>query len=388
MSFSSNTQQNGKTLRTETQTVDVLVSGASFAGLTTAFWMNRLGYKVTVVEIAKGLKMGGSPVDIKGRTVDIVKRMGLLERIQTGSLKAKAIDFLDVKGTPIAKLPAQADDGKDSNSEYEIERDTLLQMMFEAVEGGVKFLFDDSIARIEESADEIAVTFKSGKQRSYSLMFGCDGNRSSVRRMCFGEESAYSHFLQNYSSITIVDKLLIEEDTAQMYNVPGKVVMLSAYNNKTDIIFCFHSEKEIPYDYRDLQEQRGIILQQFSGEGWRTSELLEEAARSGNFYFDKMCQIRMPSWTKGRVALVGDAGYCASPAAGLGGSLAIIGAAALADAFTKHPGNLEAAFQEYNDSLRPFVEDVQAQAVNFGLEMFVPRSEEALQKRNAQLGLS
>ncbi len=80
---------------------------------------------------------------------------------------------------------------------------------------------------------------------------------------------------------------------------------------------------------------------------------------------------------------MGDAGYCASPAAGMGGSLAIVGATALADAFTKHPGDLEAAFQEYDESLRPFVENVRARAVNFGLAMFVPRSEEAIQKRNA-----
>jgi 2-polyprenyl-6-methoxyphenol hydroxylase-like FAD-dependent oxidoreductase len=219
-------------------------------------------------------------------------------------------------------------------------------------------------------------------------LFGCDGNHSSVRRMCFGEESAYSYFLQNYFSITIVDRLLIEEDTAQIYNVPGKAVMLNAYNNKTDIIFCFHSEKEIPYDYRDQEEQRRIIRQQFRNEGWRTRELLEELLSSRDFYFDKMCQVRMPSWTKGRVALVGDAGYCASPAAGMGGSLAIVGATALADAFKKYPEEYEAAFQQYSDSLRPFLEDVQAQAVNFGLEMFVPRSEEALEKRNTHFNYS
>jgi 2-polyprenyl-6-methoxyphenol hydroxylase-like FAD-dependent oxidoreductase len=379
-------QQTAIAAETKRQHLYVLVSGASFAGLATAFWMNRLGYTVTVVEIGKGLKMGGSPVDIKEGTVDIVKRMGLLERIQANSLKAKGIDFLGVDGARIAKMPAQAD-VQHSNPEYEIERDTLLHMMFEEVKSDVEFLFDDSIARIDESADEVAVTFKSGKQRSFSLLFGCDGNHSSVRRMCFGEESAYSYFLQNYFSITIVDKLLIEEDTAQMYNVPGKVVMLNAYNNKTDIIFCFYSENEIPYSYRDQDEQRGIILQQFSSEGWRTRELLEELSRCRDFYFDKMCQIRMPSWTKGRVALVGDAAYCASPAAGMGGSLAIVGATALADAFQKYPGDFEAAFQEYNDSLRPFVEDVQTQAINFGLEMFVPRSEEALQRRNAHFSI-
>ncbi|MGF7182142.1 FAD-dependent monooxygenase [Tunturiibacter psychrotolerans] len=374
-------------VETERLRLNVLVSGASFAGLATAFWMNRLGYRVTVVEVGKGLKTGGSPVDIKEGTVDIVKRMGLLERIQASSLKAKAVDFLDVEGVRIARTPAQSGGAQGSNPEYEIERDALLHMMFEEVKSDVEFLFDDSIARLEETADEVAVTFKSGRQQSFSLLFGCDGNHSSVRRMCFGEESAYSHFLQNYFSITIVDKLLIEEDTAQMYNVPGKVVMLNAYNNKTDIIFCFYSEKEVPYSYRDQEEQRGIILQQFGGEGWRTRELLEELSRYRDFYFDKMCQIRMPSWTKGRVALVGDAGYCASPAAGMGGSLAIVGATALADAFQKHPGSFEAAFRAYNDSLRPFVEDVQAQAVNFGLEMFVPRSEDALQRRNAHFSV-
>jgi len=375
-------------VETERLRLNVLVSGASFAGLATAFWMNRLGYRVTVVEVGKGLKTGGSPVDIKEGTVDIMKRMGLLERIQASSLKAKAVDFLDVEGVRIARMPAQSGGAQGTNPEYEIERDALLHMMFEEVKSDVEFIFDDSIARLEETADQVAVTFKSGRQRSFSLLFGCDGNHSSVRRMCFGEESAYSHFLQNYFSITIVDKLLIEEDTAQIYNVPGKVVMLNAYNNKTDIIFCFYSEKEVPYSYRDQEEQRGIILQQFGGEGWRTRELLEELSRCRDFYFDKMCQIRMPSWTKGRVALVGDAGYCASPAAGMGGSLAIVGAPALADAFQKHPESFEAAFREYNDSLRPFVEDVQAQAVNFGLEMFVPRSEEALQRRNAHFSVS
>ena len=114
-----------------------------------------------------------------------------------------------------------------------------------------------------------------------------------------------------------------------MYNVPDKAIMVNAYNNKTDVIFCFNSEKEIPYDYRDFDQQRNIILEQFAGQSWRTAELLDEVEHSGNFYFDKFCQVKMPSWTKGRVALVGDAGYCASPAAGMGGSLAMSGAAAI-----------------------------------------------------------
>jgi 2-polyprenyl-6-methoxyphenol hydroxylase-like FAD-dependent oxidoreductase len=361
-----------------------LVSGASFAGLSTAYWMNRLGYTVTVVEIGKTLKRGGTPVNIEGDTVDIVRRMGLLERIQSSSLPTRPVEFVDARGACLGVMSAQAGTMGSSAPEYEIERDELLRMQFEDVRNDVEFLFGDSIARLEESADGVTVTFKSGKQRVFSLVFGCDGNHSAVRRMCFGEESAYSVFLQLYFSISIVDRLLIEENTSQIYNVPDKIVMLTAYNGKTDIAFCFFSEREILYDYRDQEKQRHMIREQFEGEGWRTRELLEEVSRCRDFYFDKLCQIKMPSWTKGRVALVGDAAYCASPAAGMGGSLAIVGATALADAFQKHPDNFEAAFQEYNDSLRPFIENVQADAIEFGLETFAPRSEEAIRARNAR----
>jgi 2-polyprenyl-6-methoxyphenol hydroxylase-like FAD-dependent oxidoreductase len=162
--------------------------------------------------------------------------------------------------------------------------------------------------------------------------------------------------------------------------------MLNAYKHKTDIIFGFASEAEIPYDYRDEAQQRRIVSEQFAGAGWRTAELLREVEGSTSFYFDKLCQIRMPSWSRGRVALVGDAGYCASPAAGMGGSLAIDGAAALADAMRAHRGDYTRAFREYDEKLRPFIDEVQAEAVRVGLETLVPRTEAAIRERNAKLG--
>ena len=276
---------------------------------------------------------------------------------------------------------------KPEEEEYEIERDVLLDMLFYEVKDGVEFLFGESIAGLEQSDEEVTVSFTSGRQRSFSFVLGCDGTHSAVRRMCFGDESAYLLFLKNYFSLTIVDKLLIAEDTSQMFSVPGRTVMLNAYNGKTDIAFCFISEEEIDYDRRKQDEQKQIILEHFEGQGWRTRELLKEMSECDDFYFDKLCQIRMDSWTKGRVALVGDAGYCPSPAAGMGGSMAILGAAALADALGKFSGDLKAAFQEYDERFHPTVEAIQTQAVEVGLEMFMPRSEEAIQRRNRLLGV-
>jgi 2-polyprenyl-6-methoxyphenol hydroxylase-like FAD-dependent oxidoreductase len=363
----------------------VLVAGASFAGLATAYWMNRLGYHVTVVEVGKGLKRGGTPVDIREGTVEIIKRMGLFERTWARKLQTRSMSFKNGHGVTIVETPAQPAEEQSASGDYEIDRDVLLDIMFDAVKDDVEFLFGDSIAALDETADAVAVTFNGGSHRSYSLLFGCDGNHSSVRRLHFGPESEYAFFLQNYFAVEVVPGLLIESNTSLIYNVPGRAVMINSYKDKTDVVVTFFSEDEIPYNYRDQAEQRQILTSHFAKENAVLRDWLAKMGNSNDFYFDKFCQIRMPSWTRGRVALVGDAGYCASPAAGMGGSLAIVGAAALADAFTKHPGDVAIAFREYSESLRPFVEQVQADAIDFGLDMFAPRTEEAIQNRNANL---
>jgi 2-polyprenyl-6-methoxyphenol hydroxylase-like FAD-dependent oxidoreductase len=361
----------------------VLVCGASFAGLSTAWWMNRLGYTVVVVELAKGLKKGGTPVDIRDGCVDIAKRMGLLQGIKANTLNKRTMEFRDADDVTVASMSHEERD--DPGEGYEIERDLLLDMIFDSIAGDVEFIFDNSVAALDEGDEGVAVTFRDGTRRSFDLVFGCDGIHSAVRRLCFGDEAEFSHFLGQYFSITIVNKLLIAEDTMQLFNAPGKAVMLNAYNGKTDIVLCFSSNDEIPYDYRNEAQQREIVLEQFAGVKWRTPEALDEVKKSRTFYFDKFCQIRMPSWSSGRVTLVGDAGYCASPAAGMGGSLAIVGAAALADAFEHNAGNWELAFQDYNRSLRPFVEEVQENAIRFGLDMLFPETEEAILERNRRL---
>lgn len=363
---------------------DVLVSGASFAGLATAFWMKRLGYNVTVVEIASGLKRGGTPVNIEANTIEIVKRMGLFDQIRANSISMETIEFKNADDVTESAGFGQSGEARHATEGYEIERDALLDIMFAAVENDAEFIFGDSILSLTTDEDGIDVYFRSGLRRRFALMFGCDGIHSAVRRLCFGEEASFMHFLGAYFSITIVDKLLIRENTTQLYNEPGKAIMLNAYNGKTDIVLCFSSDFEIPYDYRNEEQQRTMIYDQFAAVGWRTSELLEEVRRSDTFYFDKLCQMKMLSWTKGRVALVGDAGYCASPAAGKGGSLAIDGASALYDAFRECHGNFELAFLNYNTTLRPFIEQVQADAVNFGLKFMIPRTAEAILDRNSQ----
>ena len=366
---------------------EVLVSGASIAGLSTAYWLTKLGYQVTVVELAAQPRLGGAAINVQGDALASAKQMGIFEQLKAHCLPPSQLEFKnadDVTENPLPLPEGAAPFADNDPEEIEIERDKLVTILLGALPNEVDFLFNNRITELSETADAIHVTFRHGAARAFDLVFGCDGLHSGVRQIWFGHESEYACFLAHYASLTIVNRLLLPQNTAQLYNTPGKGVMLNAYNGKTDIIFWFFSENELPYDYRDAAQQREIVLQQFAGQGWRTAELLAEVQASGISYFDKFSQIKMPSWTKGRVALVGDAAYCASPAAGIGASLAISGAAAVAEALEKHNGNFDLAFQAYNQALRPFIEEVQATAATMLNTFFVPKTEEAIRTRNAQ----
>lgn len=359
---------------------EVLVSGASIAGLSTAWWMHQLGYRVTVVEIAQQPRVSGAAVDLKGDTIDVVKRMGLFDQLKKHRLHVNLVEFKNADDLTEGSIQLEDEESDD----IEIERDAFIGILFKTLLTDVTFLFNDSITALHETDEEITVHFKNGPQRAFHLVLGCDGIHSGVRRLWFGKEADYAHFMNAYSSLTILNKLLIKQSTMQLFKVPGKSITLNAYNNKTDVIFSFISETEIPYDYRNKEQQRQLIQEQFAGQSWRTADLLAEMQQSDNFYFVEFYQINMPTWTKGRVALVGDAAYCASPAAGMGGSLAVSGAAALADALQKHNGDIDLAFQDYNQTFRPFIERVQAEARQNLRTVFLPRTEEEVQHSNAQ----
>jgi 2-polyprenyl-6-methoxyphenol hydroxylase-like FAD-dependent oxidoreductase len=367
----------------------ILVSGASIAGLSTAWWLDHIGYHVTVVETAAAPRTAGGAVDLTAQAVDVTRRMGLYEQFKVHQLGVDRIDFKNADDITEGSMVLHSGEDEESakNDEIEIERDKFVEVMLSNLDDRVEFIFNDSVTSLNEQEDQIKASFKYAAARSFDLLIGCDGSHSNIRKLWFGLESDYAAFLGAYFSISIVPGLLVPQRTMQMYRMPQRSVMLNAYNNKTDIIFTYTSEKEVPYDYRDTVQQRQMIIDQFAGKGWRIDELLEKADHSGNFYFDKFCQIKMPCWSKGRVALVGDAAYCASPAAGQGGSLSLLGAAALADALQQYNRDYQEAFTNYEADLRPHIEEVQAMAESNVKENFMLKTEDEIRQRNREARL-
>ncbi|GAA3283731.1 FAD-dependent monooxygenase [Dactylosporangium vinaceum] len=378
---------------TKKQPGRVLISGASFAGLTTAIWMQRLGYHVTVVENATGLRKGGTPVDLRNDAMAIFERMGIAAAVRAKALPPRTTEFADIDGAPIAKMapePTAETIVIDAfevhrHDDLEIHRDDLLAILFAETEGAVEVIFDDSVTELTAAAEGVRASFRNGPDREFTMVLGCDGNHSNVRRLWFGPETDYSHFLHHYTSVTVVDGTFIPPWTSRIQNTPGRTLLVNSYENTTDVVFIFRSDQEIAYDYHDIDEQKQILRGQFADAGKPFTDVLDAALNADNFYFDKLCQNRLPSWSSGRVALVGDAAYCPSPAAGMGGSVAILGATALYDAFRRSGGDIESAFVEYERSFRPTAERIQIETEKFGLPMICPESAGAIAARNARI---
>lgn len=378
----------------------VLISGASFAGLTTAIWMQRLGYQVTIVERAVGLRKGGTPVDLRNDAMVIFDRLGLLSAVRDKALPARTTEFAHADGTPIAKMQPEPtsdtiviDDYEiHRHDDVEIHRDDLLAILFTEFQNTAKgenageIIFNDSLTALTDTSDGVHAEFRNGVARDFTMVLGCDGNHSGVRGLRFGPEADYSHFLHHYTSVTVVQGALIAPWTSRIQNTPGKTLLLNSYDTTTDVVFVFHADHEIPYDSHDLDEQKQLIRDHFAHAGEPFSDhIVSKALNADNFYFDKLSQNRLSQWSSGRITLVGDAAYCPSPAAGMGGSVAILGATALYDAFLRTGGDFASAFIEYERTFRPVAEKIQTETEEFSLPLIFPDTAEAIEARNAQL---
>jgi 2-polyprenyl-6-methoxyphenol hydroxylase-like FAD-dependent oxidoreductase len=364
----------------------VLISGGSFAGLATAYWMARLGYRVTVVESARGLRKGGTPVDIEGETIDVLSRMGMLDAVRAKGLPPRGFEFKGADDRTLGAFGADAASREGAAERYEIHRDDLLDILFAVAADAVEVQFGRSIRHLAQRPDGVAVTFDDGARRDFALVFGCDGHRSNTRKLLFGDDEPFVHFMGGYFFLKVVPETgLLPANVSQVFNAPGRMAMLNGYDDRTDIGFGFRAERQITYDSRDRGQQRRLIHEYFDGLGWKVPDMLAHVDAGDDFYFDRINQIRMPCWSRGRVALVGDAGYCVSPLAGFGGSMAIIGAGRLADALGRHSEDHAQAFRCYEEGLRPFVEEVQTRAATTGMALMFPATEAELVKRDRKL---
>ncbi|NED06480.1 FAD-dependent oxidoreductase [Streptomyces sp. SID6648] len=364
----------------------VLISGASIAGPALAFWLNRYGFAVTVVEKAGALRDGGYPIDVRGTALDVVRRMGILPRLRDAHIDLRRLTFLDEDGAEVTSLAPHAVTGGVAGADLEVRRGALADALHSAVRDDVEFLFDDSIDTLDQHRHGVDVTFRRGGSRTFDLVVGADGLHSHTRGLVFGPEERFHRYLGYcFAGFTLPNTFGLVRETT-MWNAPGRAAVLYAVGDGGDDVhgFLTFARPQPPLGaFRDPEAQRDLVEEAFADAGWEVPGMLAAMRTADDLFFDVVSQIRMPRWADGRVALVGDAAYAPSFLTGQGSSLALVGAYMLAGSLAAERDH-GAAFAAYERDSRPFV-TLNQDLVGTGDALLFPATARALQERNALL---
>ncbi|WP_224372994.1 FAD-dependent monooxygenase [Hyalangium versicolor] len=339
----------------------MLVSGASVSGLTIAYWLTRYSFDVTVVERAPHLRPGGQALDVRGPALTVAERMGILARLREHSTRLTGFSMVDADGKETHRSEERTlTGGRFESADVEIMRDDLCRVLHAAVGNRVEYLFGDSVASLTQNSSGVDVTFERAASRRFELVVGADGLHSRVRKLAFGPEQQFLRRLGNsYVAVFGMPNFLGLERWEVMYQDEGSdvgaMVMALRKDANARAYVGFTAAEPIEYDHRDIAAQKRLMAARLSSGGWVLPQIVEHMMTAPDFHFDSISQIRMNGWSRGRVVLVGDAGYSVALASGQGTSVAMVGAYVLAGELARHKGDLANGIASYESELRDYV---------------------------------
>jgi 2-polyprenyl-6-methoxyphenol hydroxylase-like FAD-dependent oxidoreductase len=241
--------------------------------------------------------------------------------------------------------------GVASDRHVEIMRDDLSEIYYDAGRDDIEYLFGDSITAINHDGE---VTFEHAPARRFDVIVGADGLHSNVRRLTFGEEAGLTRFLGGYLAVVSAPRTLANLGEMNGHIGVGRLAAIYTAEHLDDAraVFLFRSKEELPYEHRDVLRQKELLRDAFAGMHPQVDGWLEEVEATPAFYFDAISQLSLDRWSRRRVTLVGDAGYCPGPAVGGSTSLAVLGAYVLAGELARAGGDQLRAFAAYELQMR------------------------------------
>ena len=352
--------------------LSILIVGAGIAGAAAAVLLAGDGHQVTLVERAEETRSSGSPVDIRGHALAVSRRLGVTDQLRAADTGVRRVEFVDRTGRRSATAQLRAADSPD----IEIARAQLGRILLEKLPGETELVMGETPVEFAPDASGVDVRFSRMPDRRFDLVIGADGQHSTTRKLVWGDERLYRRPI-GLAIATVRLDLHLDPETVLIHNEPMVSLALHPAGGQPGAAFIFRTDlAAVP---TDRAEQQGLLEARYAGVGWRGPELLDLAGRSDDLYFDGVSRVRVPSWSTGRIGLLGDAASSVT-ILGEGSSMALVGAAHLADALAE-TDDVSAALERYEATLRPLVERKQ-RGVRFGMDVLVPTTRVGIAARD------
>ncbi|KAK3387321.1 oxidoreductase [Podospora didyma] len=377
--------------------LNILIVGCSIAGpaLATFLLLSTLPTsekpRITILERSSALRTQGQNIDIRGVGVTMIRKLGLEAVIRASSTGEEGVRWVTKDNRVWASHPA-GNDGElhTPTSGIEIMRGRLADICLKRSKAlrdeveqeggtGIKYIFGDYLDELDQQEDDdgmqqVHVRFaKSGDRRTYDVVIGADGLHSQTRKMAWGIEGETDRVkrLDMFGAFFSIPPEKTDTTWRRCFHTTGRrlimlrpdvqsgrtTAFLSVVNAKDRRLAAVAADGSHGPDA--LAAQKALIKGYFHDAGWESERILREMTAAEDFYYEVVAQVKMDKWSKGRVVLVGDAAYCASPLSGMGATLALYGAYNLAGALTRHPQDPGAAFAEYEERMRAAVGEAQ-----------------------------
>ncbi|KUL41141.1 FAD-dependent monooxygenase [Actinoplanes awajinensis] len=332
----------------------VLISGASVAGPALAWFLRRQGWAVTIVERAPDLRAGGYAVDFRGPALEVLAELGILDEIRTHETGMRGTTLLAPDGSVIGELPAAAFGG-----DLEVPKPALTRVLHRVTDAD--YLFDDTVTELVQHDDRVTVSFERAPTRDFDLVFGADGVHSAVRRLAFPGLDPVQHLGMSGAGFTTGNRLGLDRQGLLQPDAGRAIYAFASGSSERMTVSLSFGTSSSELDRQPRTVQDAAVRAAFAGHPWsETSHLLAAMSEADDFYFASTCQVHLDSWSTCRVALLGDAGFCAAPTSGMGTSQALIAASTLARCLAEASGDHRAAFERFEKELRPYVTANQA----------------------------
>ncbi|WPO69167.1 FAD-dependent monooxygenase [Streptomyces sp. KN37] len=351
-----------------------LVVGLGISGMATALRLRQAGWEPVVVERAPARRSGGYYIVLFGSGIASARRLGVLEGIGDRGGPQIALYDVDRSGNRRPRVNL----GSLAGGPRPLLRGDVERGLFAALPDDVEIRFSTVPTRIVQDESGAYVRLRDTEadttlEERFDLVVGADGMRSTVRGLAF-EPKRYLYPLNYMIGVTLLDGPVDGFGLSEglILAEPGRSAWVFPFADRAPSLLFSYRTHDVDAEFGRPSAES--IRAAFGPEptGPLLEGLLARYERAPDSLFDSVQQVRMPSWCRGRVVLIGDAAWCMTLYSGMGVSAGIAGGELLGTMLQRHRGDVSGALRAWEERMRPFVRAQQDSALVTGRRMFTP----------------